>query len=315
MAASAEKKKKIRHILIGSGIGTLAIGGFLLWYFKFRKGVQVKDPNSDLFHKLSETNNTIIEHVSNGGTNNPTPVNSSFPLQKGSQGSLVKQLQQALISNYGKSILPKYGADGGFGSETITALRSKGFPSVIDQDTFNKIVSGNANNGASNNSSTDDTPIHPSIEQPIDIAKNIWQNAKTKNLEGLISELQRINNVKDYVVTNTLFKTLHLRGVRQTIVNAALSTFSDDTAKEQISNEFLRIGLKENNGKWSLAGFEKKQVITTQATAIHNMEGVVMEVPADTLLGTFLAGTEDATAFSTLDNETLYVPTKHVSHV
>ncbi|HXU26794.1 MAG TPA: hypothetical protein VN698_06145 [Bacteroidia bacterium] len=315
MAASSEKKKKIKHILIGSGIGTLAIGSFLLWYFKFRKGVHVSDPNNDLFHKLNDTNNTtntVIEHIPNTNNNNLPPANTSFPLKKGSQGALVKQLQQALMTKYGKNILPKYGADGGFGTETITALTSKGLPSVIDQDTFTKIVSGNASSTSSNNANT---PLPQNIEQPIDIAKNIWQNAKTKNLEGLISELQRISDVKDYVITNTLFKTLYLRGVRQTIVNASLSSFQDDASKEQIRNEFLRIGLKDNNGKWSLAGFEKKQVMTTQETTIHNMNGVVMEVPANTLLGTFIAGTEDATAFSTLDNETLYVPTKHVSHV
>ena len=307
-----QKSNKITHILIGGGIGTVVVAGFLYWYFKGRKGVNINDPKSDLFHKLSEQTssgtNTVIEHTPN--TYNP-PVNN-FPLKKGSHGSLVKQVQQALIDAYGKSILPKYGADSGFGTEMLNALASKGFPSVIDKDTFDKIVSGNAN---SNASADTNTPLPKTIEQPIDIAKNIWQNAKTKNLEGIVSELQRINTVKDYVITNALFKTLYLRGVRQTIVNAALSSFSDDASKQEISNEFLRIGLKNRNNKWSLAGFEKRQVITTHATAIHNMDGVALEVPDETLLGTFLASTDEATAFTTLDNETLYVPTKHVNHV
>jgi hypothetical protein len=310
--ANVEKKKKIRHILIGSGIGTVVIAGFLYWYLKGRKGVKSHNPKGDLFHKLSDTsanNDTVIEHVPNA---NSLPVKNSFPLQKGSQGSLVKQLQQALMTAYGKSILPNYGADGGFGTETINALTSKGFPTVIDQDTFTKIVSGGT---ASNASSNTNTPLPQNVEQPIDIAKNIWQSAKTKNLAGMLSELQRIQDVKEYVVTNTLFKTLYLRGVRQTIVNAALSSFQDEASKEQLRTEFLRIGLKNNGNKWTLAGFEKNQVITTQATSIHNMDGAVLEVPADTLLGTFMASTEDATAFSTLDNETLYVPTKHISYV
>ena len=321
-----KKKKKITHVLIGTGIGTVLIGGFLFWYFKLRKGVKNKK-NDDLFTKLSEqSGNYTSNSSSNTSSQNQQtiyhpPINSGFPLKRGSTGTLVKQLQEALIMDYGNNIMPKYGADGDFGSETIKALTSKGFPTVIDKTTFDKIVSGatTTSNTSSKDASTTTTfnnsPLPASVEQPIDIAKNIWQHTKEKNLDGLISELQRIDNVKDYVITNTLFKTLYLRGVHQTIVNASLSSFDDDTSKGQIRTELLRIGLKNRNNKWSLAGLNGKQLVTKQITTIRSMDGLGIEVPAETLLGYAIGNTNEVTAFKTLDNETLYVPTKHVNHV
>lgn len=50
----------------------------------------------------------------------PTPK-PTFPLAKGSKGSKVKELQKAILS-CSSYYLPKYGADGDFGSETESAL-------------------------------------------------------------------------------------------------------------------------------------------------------------------------------------------------
>jgi hypothetical protein len=54
----------------------------------------------------------------------PKPIisdDNDFPLQKGSTGKSVIDLQEALI-NYDKSLLPRFGADGDFGSETEAAV-------------------------------------------------------------------------------------------------------------------------------------------------------------------------------------------------
>ena len=299
-------KKRIMHILIGGGVGTLMLVGGLYWYFKGRRGVKINNTQSDLFHKLNESNQSLINQDAQ------LPVSSGFPLRVGSQGSLVKQLQQALLAKYGDSLLPKYGADGSFGTETVTALKSKGLPTVINQTTFNQLVSDSP--ALPVNTQDSKAELHPSIQQPIDIAKNLWLQANNKNLEGILTELQKINTVKDYVVTNALFKTLYLRGVRQTIVNACLSSFPDEASKQQIRNELLRIGLKNNNNKWSLSGLQD-EIITNRVTSIHSLDGLSLAVPANTLLGTFLGSNDDVTAFSSMDNETLYVPTNHISHV
>ena len=73
-------------------------------------------------------------------TPTPTPVSTnSFPLKKGSKGNAVKSLQSLLLKIDSKS-LPKYGADGDFGSETEAAvLKYLGKKSVDGQDDLNKL--------------------------------------------------------------------------------------------------------------------------------------------------------------------------------
>jgi hypothetical protein len=62
-----------------------------------------------------------IDTSSGGGTSSggTTPA-SDFPLKKGSKGALVQRLQLAI----GTSNLPKFGADGDFGTETQNALKA-----------------------------------------------------------------------------------------------------------------------------------------------------------------------------------------------
>jgi hypothetical protein len=56
--------------------------------------------------------------TSSGGGSTNTP-STEFPLKKGSKGALVTRLQLAL----GKDKLPKFGADGDFGTETQNAVK------------------------------------------------------------------------------------------------------------------------------------------------------------------------------------------------
>lgn len=56
---------------------------------------------------------------------------SGFPLQNGSRGKYVEALQKMLLSKYGRSALPVYGADGIWGSETESSLKAHSFPTVI----------------------------------------------------------------------------------------------------------------------------------------------------------------------------------------
>jgi hypothetical protein len=42
-------------------------------------------------------------------------------------------LQEALIAKYGKQILPRYGADGDFGSEMAAALKKLKFPQQLNK--------------------------------------------------------------------------------------------------------------------------------------------------------------------------------------
>jgi len=73
----------------------------------------------------------------------PTPTSSGvFPLKKGSKGAKVKEVQAILIK-IDKSLLPKFGADGDFGSETegavVKVLGKKTVDSQADIDRLNVI--------------------------------------------------------------------------------------------------------------------------------------------------------------------------------
>src|SRR5688572_2802680 len=75
------------------------------------------------------------------------PSQNAFPLKKGSKGNEVRLLQEAMMEKYGKHILPTYGADSDFGTETINALKKLGLPIIINETTFNTLTQNvSANN-------------------------------------------------------------------------------------------------------------------------------------------------------------------------
>ena len=117
----------IKNALIALGLLGLGTGAFML--LKPKK-------NSDTA-RLNE-----FDSSSSDGSFSPSPSGSgsTFPLKEGSRSEAVRQLQNALIRKYGKSILPRFGADGWMGKETIAALRSKGLKTSIDAVEFKKLI-------------------------------------------------------------------------------------------------------------------------------------------------------------------------------
>lgn len=215
-------------------------------------------------------------------SSSPTPTASNaaqgFPLKKGSKGNNVRLVQQALISKYGKSILPKYGADGDFGSETLAALRKAGLPDTINESTFNVLTQGNK---------PDST----------EIGKPLYDAAAAKNYSKALSLLKQMQTVDDYTKANEVFKQYRLGAVRQTIVNGLLNTFTSTAQKEAIRMEFLRMGLQYDGSKWSLSGLDGLPVMTIEPTTvwINAAEGV--KVPARMVLGNEVSKRLDYTLF------------------
>lgn len=311
------KSNKTTYVVLGISLGVLSLAGLGYWYFKGRKGTTVEDKEEDLFHQVAnETTNTAATTYSQSPFPKSTASsayapNNSFPLKKGSKGALVKQVQESLIKLYGAGILPKYGADGDFGTETVNALKNKGYKEVIDLTEFTKIITAT---GAS--------PVTPptvssglSATDAVDIAKKLNTNSAVPNLTAVLTQLKRIQRVSDYTTVNELFKTLYLRGVRQTIVNGVLGSFSDDTSKQMIRAELIRIGLKYDGVKWSLSGLCSRQVITKTPTTIRNHSNAELDVPENTLLGVEVGSVGGMTTFKTINHELLTVPTKHIQYV
>lgn len=303
-----KRKKRIRHLLLGTGIGLGVIGlGFGWWYF-FGKG---KDSSPEVETDDSERTPVIpnIKDSSEPRYALPKMVKApleKFPIKYGDKGAHVKRLQEALIKQYGRSILPNYGADGGFFKEMAGALKSKGFPQTIDKPTYEKIIAGQTTSTT--------TPVSKklAVKEGVDIAKNIWLNAMLKRNDGMVDQLRRIRHVEDYRMVDALMKTV---GQRKSVAQVAEEAVTDDTGKQLIVSELKRIGLKYKDEKWVLSGIEQSQIISCVPTVIRDRSGAGIEIPAETLLGVAVSSAGDVTSFRTIAGEILYVPTKNIYHV
>lgn len=253
------KGKKI--LLIGLSLaatGTLGYFGYQ-WYQK-RKQKQTGDETPDLDLTPPEKNSFSLPAV-------PAKRNDDFPLKKGSKGARVKQLQDALIEKHGKETLPKYGADADFGSEMVAALSKLNYPSSIDENTFNVIVQQGG---------LDDDQA----------AKELYNAAIKKDFSSAIKSLQKLKSKDDYSSVSEIFKTNYrINGVRQTLVNGMLNSFSDEKQKQAIRLQFTRMGLNYDGSKWSLSGLETSSIITKQATLVWVNPKTAIKVPANMVLG------------------------------
>jgi hypothetical protein len=288
-AKSGKKQQKKKIIAATVAVSAAGILGYFGWqYLKKRKegtntsdiDAVLKTINNASNYEASPAYNSpkLKATVSSSATIPATISTTDFPLQRGSKGNNVRLMQEALIAKYGKSILPKYGADGDFGAETANALKKAGFPATINESTLNVITQAVKVDSSS-------------------LGKDLYSSTVAKNYSKVLSLLKKIRSVEDYTSVNEVFKQNRINGVRQTIVNGLLNTFTTDTQKQQIKFEFLRIGLQFDGNKWSLSGFDGKSIVTTKNTTvwINATEGV--KVPARMVLGNEVSRRLDYTLF------------------
>ncbi len=230
-----------------------------------------------------------------------TPVrNDDFPLKKGSKGAKVKQVQQVLIAKLGTGSLGRSGADGDFGSKTEAALVKAGFPTSIDESTFNVMVQGDASTASFDADAT---------------ATELYNAASKKDFSATITSLQKINSKEDYTSVSESFKNNYrINGVRQTLVNGILGSFPDTKQKQAIRLQFIRMGLNYDGKKWSLSGFDLPSIITNQSTIVweHPKKGI--KVPANMVLGKEVAQRGEHTLFEN-NGQHFLVETKTINHL
>lgn len=285
---SNKKQQKKKIILASLAVGAAGILGYFGWqYFQQKRKKKMNAPD-DAF-QLPETsmpnayapssssgNRTATTTVSN--PSNTTNTTSSFPLKKGSRGELVKALQQALINKYGSQVLPRYGADGDFGSETAAALEKLKLPSVLDQSTYNSIVQ------------------KQSFDQSA-TAQKIYDAIVKNDFNAALALLKTIGNRDAYRDTSNAILNYRINGVHQTLVNAMLNTFTKDEQKQAIRFEFTRMGLQYDGKQWSLSGFDGRPLITTVSTTVWSDAYNGVKVPARMVLGTEVSKRLDYTLF------------------
>jgi len=293
--ATNKKQQKKKLILTVIAVGAAGVLGYFGWqYWKRKKAAGSAGAGSDLDEGLktvAANNSAINNNIPAASTSKPKPTGSAtksqadqtgFPLKKGSKGEKVRQLQEALVAKHGPSILPKYGADGDFGTETVNALKKAGLPALIDFSTFHVIVQG-----------TGAAPADATTTGN-ELSAAVFDN----NFKDTLNALKKMKSTDDYSAANEVFKQYRLvGGVRQTIVNGLLNAFTKADQKEKIKYEFLRMGLQFDGKKWSLSGLDGLPIMTvTPATVwINAYKGV--KVPARMVLGNEVCKRLDYTLF------------------
>ncbi len=105
VAKAALKKQKDIWSYAGYALGAATIGYslYLMLWPKVKAQQQLPDPNNE------------------GGSNTVVEPSMVWPIKFGVSGEHVREFQRKLIELEGGNILPVYGADGEWGSETQTA--------------------------------------------------------------------------------------------------------------------------------------------------------------------------------------------------
>ncbi len=303
-----ERKRKKTYLLIGLGVVALSATG-AAYYFLNRGGTNSKDADLDFLTETSTAQFTLPEpNKPSTGSNRSGDVSSNksnFPLKRGSRGKLVQQLQEALIKRYGKSVLPKWGADGSWGGELDKALTDNNHPRIVTKSLFQKFVGGSTGSSAS-----------LSNEGAKKVAKNLRLSIIGSDFEMAKRVLGRIKNVSAYKKVAKIFIQQEIYGVRKTIVNGLLVKFNRADQKKQLNTAFHRIGLKYNGQQWTLSGIDSnKNLISVRRSTIWNKDGQSIEIKANTLLGKLIHSNSGVTEFRTFDNKQLFIDSKNTAYV
>lgn len=295
--AQTKTRKSIRPsrvFVYALAIAALGGGGYLAYDRLKRKkfSENASESNADTIivnNSLPASYNTSYTSVA---------VNDNFPLKRGSRGTRVMMLQQAFAK-----ATPGIMVDGQFGPQTAGALKKAGYPEVVDQALFNKITG--TNNG-----------VLQVVFNPGAIAVDLYKAAQGKNLGGVTLMLRQIKSVSDYSSVNEYYKKQSF--ISRTIVTDLLDYAfkNEQAAKEQIKNEFLRIGLKVNSsGTWSLQGIRLyKDLITIRETVVTDSKNNKIPVRRNTILGDEMEEANGMTWFRSVDNSILKVPSQDVKY-
>jgi hypothetical protein len=336
-------KRPLVLISISAGFVGLAAGG--IWLYKKSTGnsdAQRSGKSGDDFDQFTPQNTT-----SNKALPAPVysaPANDGFPLRIGSRGKNVEQLQQAIINVFGKSALPKFGADGDWGSETQRFFDANpGLKSVIDITTFSQYATGKfpgvtssptapkPNTTASNSIITQFAKaLIPSwVTDPfIQIGWKLWDAAQFNKFSEVLALLSRLNSTGNYTSASQGFQLRPFRAPlrRYTLVSGLMEAFPKAEQKDTLRKEFRRMGLKETvknsdpanyDSTWALSGFEaqNKNVRTTMSAIITDGFNIRVAVPARTLIGLWLSSGNGFTRVRSFDGRILYVRTNAIALV
>ena len=292
------KRPPVQKIFL-IGMGTAVLGFGLYELYKRMTG-QVAP---------TEDTSTLLEAAAVKTSKTAVVRNDRFPLKKGSLGNNVRLMQAGLQKILGVEAFSKLTPiDGNYESGTEQALVQAGFPKTVDEPTFLTILQGNA--AADSTASFD----------PVIIARQLYNQVFSKNLNGVLMSLKQLKSVGDYALVNPEYKKLTKQetDTTYTLVTHLLNYSGfDGVSKEKIREEFRRMGLIEkSNGSWSLSGIRiYKDIQTLVHTFVTEATGMTILVDKGTILGEELKVSNGMTSFKALDGRLYKVPTRDVAQV
>jgi hypothetical protein len=289
---SKPKRKGIRILIAGVALSALGLGTW--WYLKRAKA----NNNLPAFDTDPEMQSQAPADNRLPSTPKPKAPASDFPLIKGSKNDKVKQLQTLLIQRFGKSLLPKFGADGYFGTELLTALQSKNIPVPVTEQAFTTLTS-----------------IDPKA-----IVDGIIRGLNNNNFAVAYGYLKQIRNTAEYKTAGELFRARRYGGVETSIPTALLRKFTQAYQKQMFDNILLnQIGLIKDGEKYAfpnanvVSGFlHDARIITTRPTRVWARAKHPLSVGVNTILGREIQSTDGITEFETIDGYRLFVITGHI---
>jgi stress response protein YsnF len=290
--------KPAKVFIYALALAALGGGGYLVYDRIKRKKLaeqnQLPSDNNDTII----INNTLPASFSTITSRVLSSASDSFPLKRGSRGTRVTMLQQALAKT-----TPSIMIDGQFGPQTAGALKTAGYPEIVDETLFNKITG----------STKGSVQI---VFNPSALAESLYKGAQAKNLAQVMDILKQLKSVTEYSAVNEYYKKQSF--ISKTIVTDLLEYAfkSNEAAKVQIRNEFLRIGLKvSSTGTWSLQGIRLyKDIVTIRETVVTDARNNRIPVRRNTILGDELEVANGMTWFKSIDNSILKVPTQDVKY-
>lgn len=288
--------KPAKVFIYALALAALGGGGYLVYDRIKRKKLaeqnQLPSDNNDTII----INNTLPASFSTITSRILSSASDSFPLKRGSRGTRVIMLQQALAKT-----TPSIMIDGQFGPQTAGALKTAGYPEIVDETLFNKITG----------STKGSVQV---VFNPSALAESLYKGAQAKNLAQVMDILKQLKSVTEYSAVNEYYKKQSF--ISKTIVTDLLEYAfkSNEAAKVQIRNEFLRIGLKVSSaGTWSLQGIRLyKDLVTIRETVVTDARNNRIPVRRNTILGDELEVANGMTWFKSIDNSILKVPTQDV---
>ncbi len=291
---SKSKRKGIRILVAGVALSALGLGTW--WFLNRAKATQ------NGFNPAQDEPDEELPASSPGKQKSPAPTvkppASDFPLNKGSKSERVKQLQLTLINRFGKELLPKFGADGYFGTELLTALQSKSIAVPVTEAAFTTLTS-----------------VDPKI-----VVDGLIRGLNANNFALTYTYLKMIRNTAEYKKAGDLFRARRFNGVETSIPTALFRKFTIAYQKEMFDALLTgQIGLKKEGEKYvfpsaaTVSGFlHDRRIITARPTRVWARAKHPLSVGTHTILGREIASTNGITEFETTDGYRLFVVTGHV---